>query len=295
MISPISSIKVHAPAKLNIRLKVTGCRPDGYHDLVSIMVPVTLYDIIELTAVESSGISLSCHGAAAPEDQTNLVFRAAQAFFSRCGQVKGVSIKLTKNIPVAAGLGGGSSDAAHTLIALNRMFSNPISQDELAQMALGLGADVPFFLQGMPCIARGVGEILESIPTWPRFWYVIVSPSISVSTAWVYRNLRLELTTDEYGRIINFLGKKALDLGAILENDLETVTVSYFPVISSIKETLMDAGAEGALMSGSGPSVFGIFKSRDRALTAKRHLDPHNYGEVFVVETYFLEAVASNT
>jgi 4-diphosphocytidyl-2-C-methyl-D-erythritol kinase len=287
MISPLSSIKVHAPAKLNVRLKVTGRRPDGYHDLVSIMVPVTLYDIIELTAVESSGISLFCQGAAAPEDQTNLVFRAAQAFFSRCGQVKGVSIKLTKNIPVAAGLGGGSSDAAHTLIALNRMFSNPLPQDELAQMALGLGADVPFFLQGMPCIARGVGEILEPIPTWPRFWYVIVSPSISISTAWVYRNLRLELTTDEYDRIMYFLRKKTLDFGALLENDLETVTVSHFPVISSIKETLMDAGAEGALMSGSGPSVFGIFKSKDRALTAKRHLDPRNYGEVFVAETFF--------
>lgn len=295
MVSPHPSLKVQAPAKLNIRLKVTGRRPDGYHDLVSIMVPVSLYDIIELTAVESPGIRLSCQVASVPENQTNLVFRAAQAFFLRCGLQKGVSIKLTKHIPVAAGLGGGSSDAAHTLLALNRMWSNPLTLDDLAEMALALGADVPFFLRSMPCIARGVGEILEPIANWPIFWYVIVSPPISVSTSWVYKNLRLRLTTDEYAHIIHFLEKKTLDLGTLLENDLETVTVPHFPVIGSIKESLMNAGAEGALMSGSGSSVFGIFKTKDSALAAQRHLGPHNFGEVFVVKTYSSEAVVSMT
>jgi 4-diphosphocytidyl-2-C-methyl-D-erythritol kinase len=280
--SPIK--KILAPAKLNIRLKVTGRRPDGYHELVSIMVPVSLFDHLELERVPWNRVNLVCQGISVPNDEENLVYRAVKAFFSKSGLNPGLSIRLIKNIPVAAGLGGGSSDAACTLKALNEMWSNLLTSQELAELAVRLGADVPFFLHCRPCIARGIGEILEPIEKWPQFWYVIVNPPIRISTAWVYGNLKLKLTTDEDDSIINILEGRPFQLSDILENDLDTVTTTHFPVINSIKKALLDAGAEGALMSGSGPSVFGIFKTKTQALSAKRHIASQNLGGIFVVQ-----------
>jgi len=282
--SSIENSQFLAPAKLNIRLKVTGRRPDGYHELVSIMVPVSLFDHLELERTRRGRIRLTCQGLTIPDDEENLVYRAARAFFSRAGLESGLSVRLTKNIPVAAGLGGGSSDAASTLLALNEMCSNPLTSEELAELAVSLGADIPFFLKNRPCMVRGIGEILEPIEKWPGFWYVIVTPPVKVSTAWVYANLKLKLTTGEYDSIISLLESGSFDEAEILENDLETVTASHFPVINTIKKSLVDGGAKGALMSGSGPSVFGIFESKDQALSAKRHLISRDLGDIFVVE-----------
>jgi 4-diphosphocytidyl-2-C-methyl-D-erythritol kinase len=276
--------KLLAPAKLNIRLKVTGRRPDGYHELVSIMVPVSLFDHLELEMTPRGRIRLTCQGLSIPDNEENLVYRAAQAFFSRTGSASGLSVKLTKNIPVAAGLGGGSSDAASTLMALNDMCANPLTSEELAELAVSLGADIPFFLKNVPCMARGIGEILQPIEKWPEFWYVIVTPFVKVSTAWVYANLKLKLTTGEYDSIITQLGLGSFDIAEILENDLETVTASHFPVINKIKKSLVDGGAKGALMTGSGPSVFGIFESKNQALSAERHLISRDLGNIFVVK-----------
>jgi 4-diphosphocytidyl-2-C-methyl-D-erythritol kinase len=273
-----------APAKLNIRLKVTGRRADGYHELVSIMVPVGLFDHIELEFIRLRRIMLSCQGFSVPNNKENLVYRAASVFFSKTGTPRGISIKLTKNIPVSAGLGGGSSDAAFILKGLNEIGSNSFGPKALADLAVGLGADVPFFLLNRPCIVRGIGDILEPIEKWPKFWYVIVKPPLDVSTAWVYGNLKLKLTKGEYQYIVNWLRKGCFEIRHILENDLETVTASHFPVIATIKRRLLDVGAEGALMSGSGPSVFGVFKSRDKALIAKKKLISKALGEIFVVE-----------
>lgn len=282
-----------APAKLNIRLKITGRRPDGYHNLVSIMAPVSLYDRIELQITSRKLITISCEGFSAPADKENLACRAAQAFFAHTGIDHGLSIKLTKNIPVAAGLGGGSSDAACVLKALNQIWSCPLSVRELAELALGLGADVPFFLTEKPCIVRGIGEILEPIEKWPKLWYIIVTPPIRVSTAWVYGNLNwspledtgeLELTKDEYQFIIANFKKKAFVIGRILDNDLERVTASHFSAIEDIKKTLMDSGSDGVLMSGSGPSVFGVFESKDRARQAKPDLTSLDIGDIFLAE-----------
>jgi 4-diphosphocytidyl-2-C-methyl-D-erythritol kinase len=273
-----------APAKLNIRLKVTGRRADGYHELVSIMVPVGLFDHIELEFIRLRRIMLSCQGFSVPNNKENLVYRAASVFFSKTGTPRGISIKLTKNIPVSAGLGGGSSDAAFILKGLNEMGSNPLKPEALDDLAVGLGADVPFFLLNRPCIVRGIGNILEPIEKWPKFWYVIVKPGHDVSTAWVYGNLKLKLTKGEYQYIVNWLRKGHFEIRHILENDLETVTASHFPVIADIKKLLLNVGAEGALMSGSGPSVFGVFTSRDRALIAKKKLISKALGEIFVVE-----------
>jgi 4-diphosphocytidyl-2-C-methyl-D-erythritol kinase len=290
---------VLAPAKLNIRLKITGRRPDGYHELVSIMVPVDLFDHIELKFIEEPRIDITCRGFSAPANSDNLVYRAAQSFFSQIGWRKGLSIDLTKKIPVAAGLGGGSSDAASILMALNETLcaSQPLSPKRMAELALKQGADVPFFLKQSPCIARGIGEILEPIRKWPPFYYVIVMPDISVSTAKVYEaldqpsfrpreedNRELELTNEEYHVIISNLLKMPVAACNLLENDLERVTISRFPIIREIKQSLMDVGAIGALMSGSGPSVFGVFESRAGALHAKSVLETTTSAQVFVVK-----------
>jgi 4-diphosphocytidyl-2-C-methyl-D-erythritol kinase len=276
---------VRAPAKLNIRLKITGRRSNGYHELVSIMVPVDLFDRLELIP-RSSGISLKGEGFSVPADESNLAFKAAHAFFGRTGIDAGVSIRLIKNIPVAAGLGGGSSDAAFTLRALNDLYSTPLSEPHLAEVAVGLGADVPFFLHCRPSLATGIGEILEPIENWPKLWYVIVTPPIRVSTAWVYENLKLALTKGEWAYIVNTLKKEHHRVSDILENDLETVTAHHFPVIQTIKKLLLEMGAEGALMSGSGPSVFGVFTTEEQALRAKRYLTSRNLGDVFAVTQY---------
>ncbi|OQY46291.1 MAG: 4-(cytidine 5'-diphospho)-2-C-methyl-D-erythritol kinase [Desulfobacteraceae bacterium 4572_87] len=296
---------VLAPAKLNIRLKITGRRPDGYHELVSIMVPVDLFDHITLTFTEQPGINISCRGFSAPANADNLVCRAAQSFFSQTDRQKGLSIDLTKRIPVAAGLGGGSSDAAAILMTLNQTLcaSQPLPSKRMAELALELGADIPFFLKRSPCIARGIGEILEPIRNWPSYYYVIVMPDISVSTAKVYEaldsppfsprkednrenreNRELVLTNDEYHVIVRNLLKMPTEVCRLLENDLERVTVSRFPVIREIKQSLLDVGAIGALMSGSGPSVFGVFESEAGAYCAKAVLDAASSLPVFVVK-----------
>jgi len=278
----IADYTIKAPAKINVHLKVTGRRPDGYHELVSIMVPVDIFDVIDLKVSSGAGIRISCRGREIPADESNLAYRAARDFMSLAGIREGVSISLAKNIPVAAGLGGGSSDGAAVLIALNRMYSRPLSQAELHKLALNLGADVPFFLMGGPCLATGVGEILEPIHNWPEAWYVIVTPPIQVSTAWVYRNLKLKLTTGEYDYIVKTLKNGTFTISGLLENDLETVTTASFPLINTLKKLLVDAGAEGAIMSGSGPSVFGVFASREKAESAKDILVSHNPGDIFL-------------
>ena len=270
------------PAKLNIRLKVTGRRSDGYHELVSIMVPVDLCDLLEIAIEDSRKIKLICDGLNVPDDENNLVYRATDSFLSRAGIKKGVSVKLTKKIPVAAGLGGGSSDAAATLLSLNQIWPGRLPFSELHDMAAEIGADVPFFLYCRPAIVRGIGETLEFLEKWPEFWYVIVTPPIQVSTAWVYANLKLELTSDEYNNTLSFLKNDLFTVSRLLENDLEKVTSSRFPIIKKIKKDLLKCGAKGVLMTGSGPSVFGIFSSSEQAGLANHALTSKGLGDVFM-------------
>ncbi|MBW1681086.1 MAG: 4-(cytidine 5'-diphospho)-2-C-methyl-D-erythritol kinase [Deltaproteobacteria bacterium] len=276
-----SSLSLAAPAKLNVRLKITGRRPDGYHDLVSLMVPVDLCDRLVIRP-GPNGMALHCEGRPVPGGRENLVHQAARAFFQATLIPAAVSITLIKKIPVAAGLGGGSSDAACVLGALNRLHGRPLTEARLQDLARELGADVPFFLKGRPCLARGIGDILEPAHGWPPFRYLIVTPPLAVSTAWAYDNVKLKkLTSNEYDYIVRHLRQDRIDVSAILENDLEAVTASRFPVIDTIKRCMMEAGANGALMTGSGPSVFGIFDSTTRALAAREVLIRKNVGEVF--------------
>ncbi|MFC1493977.1 4-(cytidine 5'-diphospho)-2-C-methyl-D-erythritol kinase [Thermodesulfobacteriota bacterium] len=281
---PDSVIRVKAPAKVNICLKITGKRPDGYHDLFSVMVPVDLWDTLDLSMNDTGRIKIHSKGFSVPSDNNNLVFQAAESFFIKTGiKNRGMEINLDKNIPVAAGLGGGSSDAASTLLALNKLYSYPMEKTALHETALEIGADVPFFLEAIPSIATGIGEILEPLGNWPELWYLIVTPPVEISTAWAYKNFKMELTSGEYSYIKKILKNDDIEVSSIIENDLEKVTSTRFPVINTLKRKIMDAGAEGAIMSGSGPSVFGIFLSRSKAASARDLLMSDNPGHVNMV------------
>jgi len=276
-------MRLLAPAKLNLMLKVCGRRENGYHELVSLMVPVALFDFLELKLGGLPGIFLRCTGRPVPEGPDNLAYRAAERFCSRAGVKPRISITLRKNIPIAAGLGGGSSDAANMLRGLNELYEEPLSFQALLDLAVELGADVPFFLKGGPCIARGIGELLDPIEKWPKFWYVIAVPDVRVSTAWAYRNLNLALTKVGETDILSRLKEQFPGFEAILQNDLESVTAPHVPDVYQLKRTLIEAGAEGALMSGSGPSVFGVFGTESNAVQAKEAILQRGYGDVFAV------------
>ena len=278
-----TAIEILSPAKVNVFLKITGKRPDGYHELLSVFVPVALYDKLIIHQSKNK-VEVHCKGRKISNDQNNLVNRAATSFFEKTGVKKGVNITLIKRIPVSSGLGGGSSDAATTLKGLNQLWPNTISKADLEKLAISLGADVPFFLLQKPAIARGIGEILQPIKNFPSFWYVIVSPNLMISTAWAYENTKLTLTNNSYHDIIKSFKKNIFNIPKLLFNDLERVTLVKYPFLCSIKDALVQVGALGALMTGSGPSIFGIFDSAKKARKAGEILKSYNMGDVFVVK-----------
>lgn len=270
-----------APAKINLFLRVVGRRADGYHLLNTLMHKVDLFDEIELRA-RDAGIRLRCKGGGVPETGDNLVYRAAELFLQtlrgKAGPLKaGVDIALTKKIPVAAGLGGGSSDAAATLKGLNELYRCGFSADELAEMGLQLGADVPFFLAGAPAaLATGIGEILQPVEPLQGQNILLVNPGFAVSTRWVYQNFALTEKGDS-SILKNSQEVAALTLSgprcrqadmerAVPHNDLESVTIAKYPEIERIKTELVANGASVALMSGSGPTVFGLFGDPGKAV-----------------------------
>jgi 4-diphosphocytidyl-2-C-methyl-D-erythritol kinase len=262
-----ASITVKAPGKLNLHLRITGKRPDGYHEIESLFVPVALWDTLNISKA-NKGLKVVCKGRELSEGPDNLVYRAARSFFEKAGIKGGARISLVKEIPISSGLGGGSSDAAATLKGLNTLWDGPLSGKDLEKLALSLGADVPFFLFQGPAIARGIGELLEPVSGFPLFWYVIVSPMLKVSTAWAYGQVRLKLTVGGIKDKIELFDVAALKIPDLLYNDLESVTLGKYPFLCSIKESLLALGALGALMTGSGPSIFGVFDSEYKAREA---------------------------
>lgn len=263
---------VKAPAKINLFLRVTGQRPDGYHDLYSLMCPLALYDTLTLN-VGGRGLGIVCDHPDVPEDASNLAARSARlfletAFVGNASPIRGLTIHIEKNIPVGAGLGGGSSDAAAVLTALNDYFGKPLSVPALMAIGVRLGADVPFFIFGAPAIAAGIGDRLEPFPHLTPWTALLVYPNEVVSTTWVYKNLNLRLTKDENKLSkFNFDGR-FFDVDEHLVNDLEPVTERAFPFIKGIKRLLLAHGAAGAMMSGSGSTVFGLFADSQRAISA---------------------------
>jgi 4-diphosphocytidyl-2-C-methyl-D-erythritol kinase len=272
----MDTLAIQAPAKINLFLRVVGKRPDGYHDLHSLMCPVGVFDTLTLSLNQSS-ITVTCTHPQVPEDATNLAALAAKAFFEAAfgdhsSSPLGVHIDIQKQIPVGAGLGGGSSDAAAVLKALNNHFGAPLTNAALKALGARIGADIPFFLCGGPAVARGIGDQLEDFPSLSPWTVLLVYPNAAVSTAWVYKNLNLRLTKDEK-KLSNFhFDGRFFNVDKHLVNDLEPVTTRVLPVIKEVKRLLLSHGAAGALMSGSGSTVFGLFADSEKAFSALQTL-----------------------
>lgn len=262
-------ISLTAPAKVNLHLKVLGRRADGYHELVTLMQPLSLADELVL-GHQAQGLEFSCDDPTLVQD--NLVTRAARAFFAAAGLPPRARLHLRKRVPVAAGLGGGSSDAAATLLGLNRLHGGVLSPTSLWELARGLGADVAFFLGRVTALCTGVGEVVEPWPGYPLLDYVLVNPGLAVSTAWVYGQFDLAWTNRHGRNRINRPVSRTLPLAEVLVNDLELVTLEAHPELARIKRALLEEGAWGALMSGSGPTVFGVFAEARAAEHAARRL-----------------------
>ncbi len=267
----LERLRLKVPAKINLYLKITGQREDGYHELNMLMQKIALYDRLELEPVQESGIFLSCPDTDLPVDERNLVYRAASLYMERTGKIdQGIRIVLDKNIPIAAGLGGGSSDAAATLLGLDKLFATRIAREELAVMGLLLGADVPFFINDtVAAWASGIGEKLTTAVPLTGYHIVLVNPGIAVSTKWAYETFALTSAENIFnlsssqnerdGVTADFTFCNRPFQLEYLSNDLETVTADKYSVIGKIKRRLLVAGAAGSMMSGSGPTVFGLF------------------------------------
>jgi 4-diphosphocytidyl-2-C-methyl-D-erythritol kinase len=254
-------MKIKAPAKINIYLKVLNRRDDGFHELRTVMVPISLFDEIYLEPFDH-GIVLKADGCNC-ETEDNLIHRAARLFFETTGVKTGVSIEMKKQIPVGAGLGGGSSDAASVLIALNDLFHAGLSTEDLLEMAGKLGADCPFFILKRPMLMGSRGDkILSEIHLEERE-YLLIVPPFGLSTAQVYAEVKSPLTPGKDRFTIDSVKNDIFAPEQWLENDLETAAFGICPELKLIKAELLEAGALGVLMSGSGSSVFGVFKDSD--------------------------------
>jgi 4-diphosphocytidyl-2-C-methyl-D-erythritol kinase len=255
-----------APAKINLALDVLFKRPDGYHEVEMVMTTVDLADRIELKEIGSGDIQIVSHNRFVPDDNRNLAYQAAALLKKRYQINNGVSISIEKNIPVAAGLAGGSSDAAATLRGLNRLWNLGLSLDELAEIGAEIGSDVSFCVYGGTALAKGRGEKVTHLPVPPKCWVILAKPTIGVSTADVYKRLTLEHAdhpnVNEMISAINH--NNYTQLCGNLGNILEQVTLSLYPEVANIKEQMKTFGADAVLMSGSGPTVFGLVEHDSR-------------------------------
>ena len=264
-------LKLKAMAKINLGLDVLGKREDGYHELRMIMQTIRLYDRVQLTVTEAPGIRVKTNLSFLPVNEDNLVYRAAKLLLEEFEIKKGLFINLEKHIPVAAGLAGGSSDAAAVLVGVNRLFHLALSRQELMERGVKLGADVPYCIMRGTALAEGIGEKLTPLPAPPDCHVLIAKPKIHVSTKFVYGNLRaneLESHPDIDGQIAALQAGDLYEMAARMGNVLETVTIPAYPVIENIKMEMKRVGAVNAMMSGSGPTVFGLFDDRGKARKA---------------------------
>ena len=280
-------LQFKTPAKINLGLHIHKKREDGFHELETILQMVTWFDELQLEGT-CEKVELFCDTPEIPNDETNLVVKAARLLQKHFpGRCAGVNITLKKSIPSGAGLGGGSGNAAGVLLALNHLWDLKIPRKDLITMSSELGSDVPFFLMSPCAIGTGKGEILEPIENPINFYILMVYPNLPLSTPWVYGNLKLKLTKPENNISIlaNFLIRsKFAQLGAALYNDLEPVVFKRYPEILEIKNELLRSGAGGALLSGSGSTVFGIFDNPDLAKKALARFAGRKY-KVFLAKS----------
>ncbi len=282
----IDKLTLRSYAKVNFALDVLRRREDGYHEVKMVMQTIGLYDQIQVKTC-SDGIRITCNLSYLPVDKKNLAYQAAQAFFERTGQRGGAEIYLEKQIPVAAGLAGGSGNAAAVLLALNKLYQTGLSKQELAEIGLAIGADVPYCIYGGTMLAEGIGEQLTRLTPMPHLYVVLVKPKRSISTKKVYGMLDMKQVTghpDITGMIQAIEQGNRKEIAIRMFNVLQQVTEHMYPKIKEICSALMELGAEGTIMSGSGPTVFGVFEQEKAAQSAYQKIRSH-YQDVFFTET----------
>ena len=271
----MNSIWINAPAKINIGLDVLRRREDGYHEVKMIMQSIRLFDRLTLTKSDKPGIRLTTNLRFLPVNEDNLVYRSAKLLMDEYKLEGGLDIQLDKRIPVAAGMAGGSTDAASCMLALNDLYELGLSKRQLMKRGVRLGADIPYCILKGTALSEGIGEKISTIPKMPDCYVLICKPGIHVSTGFVYTNLVLDENTPhpDIDYMITCMKKKDLKtLCQNLGNVLETVTIPAYPVIGKIKAAMLECGALNAMMSGSGPTVFGIFDEEEKAKTAAEKL-----------------------
>ncbi|XCN73153.1 MAG: 4-(cytidine 5'-diphospho)-2-C-methyl-D-erythritol kinase [Candidatus Electrothrix aestuarii] len=306
MTQQTTPLKLRAPAKINLTLKILGKREDGYHELETLMQKVSLFDELELSLTSDPGITIHCSNysnADLPEDKDNIAVRAAQLFLQETNNSsQGVNIVLKKNIPIAAGLGGGSSNAAAVINGLDQLMNTNCPAEQRVEMGVRIGADVPLFVYDFPAaLARGIGERLLPVPSLSAFQVLLVNPGILVSTKWAFEAFsatakRITLTAEKKTFTLpcskNCRQKIASDKGQSqdfifpddLHNDLELVTAERHPIIQNLKDRLLTNGAAGAMMSGSGSTVFGLFHETAKDQAEQCHsLLQQEYDQVYLV------------
>lgn len=285
-----NDISLKALAKINLGLDVVRRREDGYHEVRMIMQTIHLYDRLDIKRTNEPGIQIQTNLSFLPVNENNLIYKAAKLLMDEFSITDGVSVKLDKRIPVAAGMAGGSTDAAAMLIGVNRLFSLGLTKRELMERGVQIGADVPYCIMRGTALAEGIGEALSSLPPMVKCPVLIAKPSISVSTKFVYQNLKLDDTTihPDIDRLIDDIKAKNLhDIAAHMGNVLETVTIPNYPVIDEIKKHMLSNGAVGAMMSGSGPTVFGLFDDEDTAKKAYKAMrSSHLARQVYLTSVY---------
>lgn len=267
----MNEISLKALAKINLGLDVVRRREDGYHEVRMIMQTIHLYDRLEIKKTGSTDITMETNLSFLPTNENNLVYKAAKLLKDEFEIKEGVHVNLKKHIPVAAGMAGGSTDAAAVLYGMNRMFGLGLSKKELMERGVKIGADVPYCLMRGTALAEGIGEDLSALPPMVKCPVLIAKPSVNVSTKFVYENLKLDDTTvhpDIDALVADIQAQDLKKIAADMGNVLETVTIPNYPVIADIKQHMLEHGAINAMMSGSGPTVFGLFEKEETAQEA---------------------------
>lgn len=285
-----NDISLKALAKINLGLDVVRRRDDGYHEVRMIMQTIHLYDRLDIKRTKESGIQIQTNLSFLPVNENNLIYKAAKLLMDEFSITDGVSVKLDKRIPVAAGMAGGSTDAAAMLFGMNRLFSLGLTKRQLMERGVQIGADVPYCIMRGTALAEGIGEELSPLAPMVKCPVLIAKPSISVSTKFVYQNLKLDDATihpDIDLLIEDIKAKKLYDIAAHMGNVLETVTIPNYPVIDEIKKHMLSHGAVGAMMSGSGPTVFGLFDDEATAKKAYKAMrSSHLARQVYLTSVY---------
>lgn len=286
----MDKLELNALGKINLGLDILGQRENGYHDVRMVMQTVYLYDRICLEKQKKPGIELQMNLSFLPADQKNLAYRAAQMMIDEFQIEEGLRIALEKHIPVAAGMAGGSADAAAVLYGMNLMYDLGLSEEALKERGVKLGADVPYCIRRGTMLAEGVGEVLTPLPPLPKCYILIAKPSVSISTEMAYQTYDAleEREHPEIDEILSGLEQGDIrKVAAHMGNVLETAMIPKYPVIAKLKEFMLNRGALGAMMSGSGPTVFGIYETKSMAKKAAAHMKKDNLAkQVYVVNVH---------